>query len=88
MVPSACIVYFSPCWWSVTMTFGAVTSYTWVVWGRWRVMEALAVSAFRVVVCRTMQWTAHSSCRDSPSASSLTGAFSMGGSSGGRVRVV
>ena len=47
-VASACMVYRSSCWGWVRRTFGAVTSYTWVVSGRWRLKVILAV------VCRTM----------------------------------
>ena len=34
--PSACMVYRSSCRRQVTRTLGAVSSYTCVVWGRWR----------------------------------------------------
>ena len=48
--PSACIVYRSLCRRWVTRTLGAVSSYTCVVWGRWRVTVILAASFLRVVV--------------------------------------
>ena len=48
--PSACKVYHSSCRRWVTRTLGAVSSYTCVVWGRWRVTVILAASFLRVVV--------------------------------------
>ena len=42
--PSACMVYRSSCRRRVTRTLGAVSSYTCVVWGRWRVTVILAAS--------------------------------------------
>ena len=48
--PSACMVYRSSCRQRVTSTLGAVSSYTCVVWGRWRVTVILAVLFLRVVV--------------------------------------
>ena len=48
--PSACMVYRSSCRRRVTRTLGAVSSYTCVVWGRWRVTVILAASFLRVVV--------------------------------------
>ena len=48
--PSACMVYRLSCRRRVTTTLGAVSSYTCVVWGRWRVTVILAASFLRVVV--------------------------------------
>ena len=48
--PSASMVYRSLCLRWVTRTLGAVSSYTCVVWGRWRVTVILAASFLRVVV--------------------------------------
>ena len=48
--PSACMVNRSSCWRRVTRTFGAVSSYTCVVWGRWLVTVILAASFLQVVV--------------------------------------
>ena len=48
--PSACMVYHSSCRRWVTRTLGAVSSYTCVVWGRWRVTVILTASFVRVVV--------------------------------------
>ena len=48
--PSACMVYRSLCRRRVTRTLGAVSSYTCVVWGRWRLTVILAASFLRVVV--------------------------------------
>ena len=47
---SACMVYRSLCRRWVRRTLGAVSSYTCVVWGRWRVTVILAASFLRVVV--------------------------------------
>ena len=49
-VPSACMVYRSSCRRWLTRTLGAVSSYTCVVWGRWRVTVILAASFLRVLV--------------------------------------
>ena len=46
---SACMVYRTLCRRRVTRTLGAVSSYTCVVWGRWRVTVILAASFLRVV---------------------------------------
>ena len=48
--PSACMVYRSSCRRQMTRMFGAVSSYTSVVWGRWRVTVILAASFLQVVV--------------------------------------
>ena len=48
--PSACMVYRSSCRRWVTRLLGAVSSYTRLLWGRWRVMVILAASFLRVVV--------------------------------------
>ena len=48
--PSACMVYRSSCRRWVTRTLGAVSSYTCVVWGRWRVTVIFAASFLRLVV--------------------------------------
>ena len=48
--PSACMVYRSSCRRRVTRTLGVVSSYTCVVWGRWRVTVILAASFLQVVV--------------------------------------
>ena len=48
--PSGCMVYRSSRRRRVTRTLGAVSSYTCVVWGRWRVTVILAASFLRVVV--------------------------------------
>ena len=48
--PSAFMVYRSSCLRQVTRMLGAVSSYTCVVWGRWRVTVILAASFLRVVV--------------------------------------
>ena len=48
--PSACMVYRLSCRRRVTRTLGAVSSYTCVVSGRWRVTVILAASFLRVVV--------------------------------------
>ena len=48
--PSACMMYRSSCRRRVTRTLGAVSSYTCVVWGRWRVTVILVASFLRVVV--------------------------------------
>ena len=48
--PSACMVYRSSCRRRVTRTLGVVSSYTCVMWGRWRVTVILAASFLRVVV--------------------------------------
>ena len=53
-VPSACMVYRSSCRRWVTRTLGAVSSYTCVVWGRWRVTVILVASSLRVVVWQMM----------------------------------
>ena len=52
--PSACMVYRSTCRRPVTRTLGAVSSYTCVVSGRWRVTVILAVSFLRVPVWGVM----------------------------------
>ena len=49
-VPSACMVYRSSSWRWVMRTLGANSSYTCVVWGRWRVTVILAASLLRVLV--------------------------------------
>ena len=49
-VPSACMVYSSSCWRWVMRTLGAVSSYTCVVCGGWRVTVILAASFLLVVV--------------------------------------
>ena len=46
----ACMVYHSSCQRWVTRTFGAISSYTCVVWGSWRVTVILAASLLRLVV--------------------------------------
>ena len=48
--PLACMVYRSSCRRRVTRTLGAVSSYTCVVWGRWRMTVILAASFLQVVV--------------------------------------
>ena len=48
--PSACMVYRSSCRRRVKRTLGAVSSYTCVVWGRWRVTFILAASFLRAMV--------------------------------------
>ena len=48
--PYAFMVYRSSCRRRVTRTLGAVSSYTCVVWGRWRVTLILAASFLRMVV--------------------------------------
>ena len=49
-VPSAWMVYRSACRRWVMRMLGAVSSYTGVVWGRWRVTVILAASLLWVVV--------------------------------------
>ena len=52
--PSACMLYRSSCRRRVTRTLGAVSSYTCVVLGWWRVTVILAASFLRVVVWEMM----------------------------------
>ena len=49
-VPSTCMVYRPSYWRWVTRALGAVSSYTCVPWGRWRVTVILAASFLRVLV--------------------------------------
>ena len=49
-VPSAGMVYRLSCRRWVMRTFGALSSYTCVVWGRWRVTMILAALSLRMVV--------------------------------------
>ena len=49
-VPTACMVYHSSCWRWVMRKLGAVSSYTCVVQGGWRVTVILGASFLRVVV--------------------------------------
>ena len=49
-VPSAFMVYLSLCRRWVTTMSGAVSSYTCVLWGWWRMTVMLAASFLRVVV--------------------------------------
>ena len=80
--PSACMVYRSSCRRWLTRTLGAVSSYTCVVWGRWRVTVILAASFLRVVVWGMMQWVAHLSWGVCSSVSSLSGGWSGFGDGG------
>ena len=52
--PSACMVYHSSCRRWVTRTLEGVSSYTCVLWGKWRVTVILAASFLRVVVWTMM----------------------------------
>ena len=49
-VPSASMVYRLSCRQWVTRTFGAVSLYSFVVWGRWRLTVILAASILQLVV--------------------------------------
>ena len=81
-VPSTCMVYRLSCRRWVMRILGTVNSYTYVVWGRWRVTLIFVPLFLRVVVLGMMYWAADLSRGVCSSVSNLIWGWSGFGAGG------